>query len=695
VLRIPIDIQDGKVNVRRLASRCRESDSPWPSRMRIPPFRIELVESMTPRRHGHTRTWILGGAALLIATGVAMVMWRYDGGSRSREHVSGWPSLSIASSAGADEPQALLSRARSAVGADRFDEAFEIYRRLDAGRWHADDCFGLGSALLKADRIVLGWAALEAARRIDPKHAEAARALGGIRGKFASATGQERDRLYDAAGRVEFLSAIRGGPPLGLLALGLARFARDSDQLEEFLDRLGARDRAALRGVNSVMTATDLVARLLLETGRAPEAYDLLDSLVSSRGDHDGVAPGAAIEDCEAAWLFSRAALQLDRHETADRMLALAGDFGKRAGSSPEPSPYVGAKRCGDCHKKIYNEQQRESRHAQTLRFGAGLKDVPLPPRPVPDPVIPTITHGFSRRGDDRIEVEARAGDQVIRAVVDYAVGSGRHGITMVAKDTQGIERKLRVSYFAENQSWGETKGINAAPRDAGEHIGVSLTTRSLHSCIQCHATWFRSVDQSRSGPRGPEGHDLGIGCERCHGPGLSHVKAALSGYAEPAIALTSKTPSLARLKSCVECHAADGTVQPSDPEFTRAQGTTFLFSRCFTASKDRFGCTTCHDPHRSVETSVSHYEAKCLSCHQATRARPGDPSSRKDDHGNGQAVASSCPVNATANCISCHMPRVEDPSRRSRFTDHHIRVHRAAAPASTKKGSGTFLKGS
>ena len=36
-----------------------------------------------------------------------------------------------------------------------------------------------------------------------------------------------------------------------------------------------------------------------------------------------------------------------------------------------------------------------------------------------------------------------------------------------------------------------------------------------------------------------------------------------------------------------------------------------------------------------------------------------------------------ACPVNPKGNCISCHMPKVEDPTRRSRFTDHHIRVHR------------------
>ena len=204
----------------------------------------------------------------------------------------------------------------------------------------------------------------------------------------------------------------------------------------------------------------------------------------------------------------------------------------------------------------------------------------------------------------------------MFRAIVVYAVGSGRHGITMLAKDEEGIDRELRVSYFGQDQSWGQTKGIDFAPRDPGDHIGIGLGRKTLNHCLSCHTTWFRSVGPGSSGARGPEGEDHGIGCERCHGPGKNHGKAAESGFAELAIALAAKTPSQERLKSCVECHGADGSIQPGDPEFTRAQGTTFLFSRCFTAGKDRIGCTTCHDPHRPLDTVTAHYEAKCLNCH-------------------------------------------------------------------------------
>ena len=126
-------------------------------------------------------------------------------------------------------------------------------------------------------------------------------------------------------------------------------------------------------------------------------------------------------------------------HETADTMLELAGDFGKGASGHLEPSPFVGSRRCGECHRSIFRAQQRESRHAQTLRFGADFKDVPLPNGPVTDQAFPTITYHFDRKSDSEISLEAHKDNQVFRAILTYAVGSGRHGITMLARDEEGL----------------------------------------------------------------------------------------------------------------------------------------------------------------------------------------------------------------------------------------------------------------
>jgi len=574
------------------------------------------------------------------------------------------------------------SLALAALRQGRFDQAIEFYRGLPARDWQADDCFALGSALLEQDRIGLGRAALEAARRIDAKHQATTGALDAFKHKQDAAAGRERTRLQEAVSRVEPLRSIPGGPPLGLLVLALARYATNIDQEEEFLDRLRARNVASLQRLDAPADAIKMAARLLLETGRTIEARDLLDSLVKT----DAVGSPARdrpVSDQEAAWLLSRAALQLGAHQTADAMLVMAGEFGKSAAARLEPSPFVGSRRCGECHRAIYRAQQRESRHAQTLRFGTQLKDVPLPPGPVADQAVPGITHFLKRKNDGEIELESHKEKQVFRAIVDYAVGSGRHGITMLATDEEGIERELRISYFGGDGTWGQTKGITFWPQHPGDHIGVEMGQKRVDHCLSCHTTWFRSVDPDHAGARPPEGEDRGIGCERCHGPGMNHAKAAESGFAEMAIALTSRTPSRARLNSCVECHSEDGTVPPSDPEFTRFQGTTFLLSRCFVANQDRFSCTTCHNPHRALETDSTRYEANCLRCHGATRR--GDraaQASASSAEGPIAAGGKACPVNPSMNCISCHMPKVEDPSRHTRFTDHHIRAHDRITPS-------------
>ena len=160
------------------------------------------------------------------------------------------------------------------------------------------------------------------------------------------ATGSERSALHQAAGRCELLRSIGSGASLGLFALGLARYSSDTTQEDEFFDRLGSRDRAGLRRVKTTAGAIKLTARLLMETGRTAEAVQLLDPLIEAADTERSASQRAPI-DREAAWLLSRAALQLDLHDRADELLALAGDFGTSEAALPEPAPFVGSRRCG------------------------------------------------------------------------------------------------------------------------------------------------------------------------------------------------------------------------------------------------------------------------------------------------------------------------------------------------------------
>jgi predicted CXXCH cytochrome family protein len=564
----------------------------------------------------------------------------------------------------------------AALRAGRFDQAFRFYRSLPASDWRADDCLALGSAMLERDRVGLGRAALEAARRIDAKNRASFDALDAFEHKQAAATGPAHARLLEAVRRVEPLRSIPGGPPLGLLVLALARYAAAGEQEEEFLDRLGTRNSALLEQLRTPGDAINMTARLLLETGRASEARDLLESAVNARRNLQSAGDPPAL-DREAAWLLTRAALQLGAHDTADAMLALAGDFGKSTAAEIEPSPFVGSRRCRDCHRSLYREQQVRGGHAETLRFGAELKDVPLPRGPVADEAVAGITHSFKRKNDREIEVGSRDRQHAYRAIVEYAVGSGRHSITMLARDEGGNSRELRISYFSMDGAWGQTRGIEFAPQNAGDLIGLGLGRRNVSGCLSCHCTWSHSVSPVPAAARPPEAEDRGIGCERCHGPGLNHVKAAETGFAEAAIALTVRTPPRAQLDACVECHKSDGSIPPGDPEFTRFDGTTFLWSHCFLASSDRFSCTTCHNPHAALETDSTRYEAICLRCHAvASRGELARAEVAASTGGPRAAGALVCPVNPRTDCISCHMPKVPVPSRHTRFTDHHIRVH-------------------
>ncbi len=145
------------------------------------------------------------------------------------------------------------------------------------------------------------------------------------------------------------------------------------------------------------------------------------------------------------------------------------------------------------------------------------------------------------------------------------------------------------------------------------------------------------------------------------------------------------KAPSLARLKSCAECHAADGSVPSDDPEFNRLQGTTFLFSRCFTASKERFGCTTCHDPHSSVATSTSHYEGQMPELSwNSPHSRPADPAS--SGPGDEKALAThrshmSCERNRQVHLV---------PHAEGRGSVAALAFHRPSHPRPSRSWSGS-----
>ena len=220
---------------------------------------------------------------------------------------------------------------------------------------------------------------------------------------------------------------------------------------------------------------------------------------------------------------------------------------------------------------------------------------------------------------------------RVARAVVAYA--SARASTASPWSPATSRRARIassRISYYTAERAWRETKGVNMLPaRPLRFHRAGALGEGAAPVPAMPHDV----VPRRAADPDGPRRPRVGRPRDR--------LRAVPRARAQPREGRRGRlrgsghrrrkdSPPRRLLRPCNECHASSGAVEPSDPEFTRVQGTTLMFSRCFTATGGAIHCATCHDPHRGLDTTTAHYEPKCLACHDAKaaparQARPAD----------------------------------------------------------------------
>ena len=341
---------------------------------------------------------------------------------------------------------------------------------------------------------------------------------------------------------------------------------------------------------------------------------------------------------------------------------------------------HLSGRRCAHCHFEKY-QSQRVSRHATTFHRPAALTGLSLTSASIPDPVEATVSHSL-RMTEGRLVQETHVDDQIFRAVVDYAFGSGDIGRSLIGRDEAGKVRELRLSVYQAGPKsfWDVTPGQPPHQSNPENYLGVRLTPNLLYSCFNCHVTNPRSVILAS----GPEAADPAIGCERCHGPGGNHVLAVDGRFPDLAIGRPTLVSGLPVVKICAQCHNGrlGQPILPEEPDSVHFQTATLTWSRCFTESDNNLDCVTCHNPHQNASKDQAYYEAKCLSCH--TKAGRSEtvrkPRSRLDKTSASNLLI--CPVNPDSGCISCHMPAVKGVIPHMTPTDHFIRVHREGRPA-------------
>ncbi len=243
---------------------------------------------------------------------------------------------------------------------------------------------------------------------------------------------------------------------------------------------------------------------------------------------------------------------------------------------------------------------------------------------------------------------------------VDVVMGGERHGLGFLFRleslDGLPLARAplIQARYF-----WSPARAslllapgleAHAASSSYETAIGLVLSPAFEVRCLTCHGK-PHTLGAGESG---------GVRCETCHGPGWQHLQAVAKGKAPAGIVNPGKLGTEESIAVCGRCHTGFGRfIDPAPDDLLIAnQVTAMQKSECFIQSKKGFTCVTCHNPHQDSKAEVEVARRVCAGCHSMAR----------------QPHAAICPVDASDNCISCHMPSSDVGPLR--LVDHWIRVH-------------------
>lgn len=348
---------------------------------------------------------------------------------------------------------------------------------------------------------------------------------------------------------------------------------------------------------------------------------------------------------------------------------------------------YVGDEACAACHD-----------HGKRYRLHPMGRSAAQPTLPGPGNTYPMAGLPFSRDGV-RFEVETRKGTiyhracrtssdgrnlYQVEAPVSLAIGSGKRGTSFLV-EKNGFLVQSPLSWFGQRGSWDLSPGF-----DSEQHFDRPIVPQ----CLFCHVQHAEPVPGTVHRYREPVRFAEAIGCERCHGPGELHVQNPLQ--AQTIVHPGKLAPDL-REDVCHQCHLQGEVrverrgleafafrpglplplfwahfLRPKELRENKAVNHVEQLrdSRCFSASKGKMGCVSCHDPHGVPEPDekAAYFRNRCSTCHA-------------DGKGCSTPLADRNRTTPANDCIACHMPRHASADIvHTAVTDHRI-PRRPSAP--------------